>query len=190
MAPFVIPLSTIAEWPKSNYIDPVTRGPTNLILNCVFIPIVALIVSVRIYTRVWISKSFGLDDWLIIAAFIPATAFSIISLMSSRFGWDKHIWDLLLTNNEIQSGLKLVMISQVMFCLASTATKLSMLALTWRILTNGSNRQRPLVLAAGIVIACEGLLFSFLVIFQCRYELLHLSSITSKHILGFTLSDC
>lgn len=40
------------------------RGTELLVVNIVFFSITAVIVLLRCYTRVFISKAFGLDDWL------------------------------------------------------------------------------------------------------------------------------
>ena len=61
------PLSVIESWPKPNYINPIVRGPENIILDLVFFPLVCLVVGIRMYTRLRITYNFGADDWLILA---------------------------------------------------------------------------------------------------------------------------
>jgi hypothetical protein len=65
-------------------------------------------------------------------------------------------------------GLKLVMLSQMMFALATTLTKLSILTLTYRITSKAAHRLGPFIVAMMVVISLEGVLFCFIVIFQCR----------------------
>jgi hypothetical protein len=67
------PLDLIASWPTPNYVDPVMRGPANIIITLIFFPLVFLIVGVRIYTRLRISRSFGADDWLILLCLVCAS---------------------------------------------------------------------------------------------------------------------
>jgi hypothetical protein len=64
------PLGVIESWPVPNYVNPVTRGPANIIINLVFFPLVCLVIALRVYTRLRISKSFGADDWLILASLV------------------------------------------------------------------------------------------------------------------------
>ena len=64
------PLEVIATWPTPNYVDPVTRGWANAIVNIVLYPLVCIALSIRIYTRLRITKSFGWDDWLILLSFV------------------------------------------------------------------------------------------------------------------------
>ena len=66
------PLAVIESWPLPNYVNPVTRGPANIIINLVFLPLVCLVIALRVYTRLRISKSFGVDDWLILASLVCA----------------------------------------------------------------------------------------------------------------------
>jgi hypothetical protein len=67
------PLDLIASWPTPNYVDPVMRGPANIIITLIFFPLVFLIVGVRIYMRLRISRSFGADDWLILLCLVCAS---------------------------------------------------------------------------------------------------------------------
>lgn len=64
------PTSVILSWPRPNYKDPVTTGPANVIITCIFYPLVCIIIGIRCYTRLRISRSFGWDDWLILGAMV------------------------------------------------------------------------------------------------------------------------
>ncbi|KAM3071861.1 hypothetical protein ACMFMG_009716 [Clarireedia jacksonii] len=156
----------IASWPPPNYINPERRGNAVIIVVAVFFPVALFTLLTRIYTRIRISKSFGLDDWLIVAAMVPATGFAVAALLAeTTLGWDRHIWDVPFTR--ITSGLQFVMITQIIFCLAQTLTKCSMLALIYRILSNGKRFKRATI-AATVIITGQGLIFIIVVIFQCR----------------------
>lgn len=64
------PLSTLQNWPTPNYVNPERRGPAATIVVSVLLGLVTLILIIRIYTRVRISRGFGLDDVLIIFAYV------------------------------------------------------------------------------------------------------------------------
>ena len=64
------PLDVMATWPLPNYIDPVTRGPASTAIVLVLYPLVCLVIFLRVYARLVISKSFGPDDWLILATLV------------------------------------------------------------------------------------------------------------------------
>ena len=55
----------IASWPAPNFKDPVTRGSALTVVNVIFITLVVVVAALRFYTRLRITKSFGLDDWII-----------------------------------------------------------------------------------------------------------------------------
>jgi hypothetical protein len=65
--------------------------------------------------------------------------------------------------------MKLVLASQVLFDAATTFTKLSMLTLTYRIIGSGSKMLRKATIGVMTVVAVQGTIFAFTVIFQCRY---------------------
>ena len=178
------PLDVIESWPPPNHANPTTRGYANIIANLILFPLVLLIVSLRMYTRLRISKSVGLDDWFIVAAVVclsfpdisekqskspklPAAVFVIISLITERhFGWNRHIWDVEFST--LPPGLKVIMATLIMFDLGTSLTKLSTLTLTYRIIGSGSKVAQNLVIATIGIVGVEMILFMFIVLFQCR----------------------
>lgn len=65
-----IPLSVILSWPKPNYIDPIRRGPALVIVNSLLLPLAMIVVGLRLYTRLVICHSAGLDDLFIALAVV------------------------------------------------------------------------------------------------------------------------
>ncbi|CAD6440051.1 b628435a-f7c9-414c-9f17-943939478156 [Sclerotinia trifoliorum] len=156
----------IASWPVPNYVDPKTRGNAVLVVNAILFPVALFIILIRLYTRLQISKCFGLDDWLIIAAMVPSTAFAVLAVLAEEFfKFNRHVWDLPLS--QVKFGLQYVLITQVIFTLGQTLTKCSMLALLYRILSSG-RRFKIMTIAATVIIAVQGTVFIIVVIFQCR----------------------
>lgn len=64
------PLDVLAAWPAPNYVNPETHGPANIIVFGILMGISAIFLTIRIYTRIAISRGFGIDDVLIILAFV------------------------------------------------------------------------------------------------------------------------
>ncbi|APA07748.1 hypothetical protein sscle_03g025180 [Sclerotinia sclerotiorum 1980 UF-70] len=156
----------IATWPVPNYVDPKMRGNGVLVVNAILFPLALFIILIRLYTRLRISKSFGLDDWLIIAAMLPSTAFAVLAVLAEEvFKFNRHVWDVPLS--QVKFGLQYVLITQVIFTLGQTLTKCSMLALLYRILSKGK-RFKIITIAATVIIAVQGTIFIIVVIFQCR----------------------
>lgn len=176
----------LASWPAPNYVNPVTRGNGVLIVNLVFFPVVILIILIRLYTRLKISKSFGLDDWLILAAMLPATTYAVLALLAEKvFDFDRHVWDI--PPSHISFGLQTLMITEIIFTLAQTLTKCSMLALLYRLLSNGK-RFKMITIAATVIISVQGCIFILVVIFQCRFVCPSFHTIL-RHCLYHLLSD-
>lgn len=161
------PPEILATWPAPNYVNPVTRGNAVLIVNVSLFAVALLVIIIRLYTRLRISKSFGLDDWLITAAMVPSTTFAVLSILAEKvFDFNRHIWDL--PASQVTFGLQFVMITQIVFTLGQTLTKCSMLTLVYRILSNG-RRFKMMTIAAVLFIAIQGLIFIVVTIFQCRF---------------------
>lgn len=64
------PPEILMTWPKPNYVNPHTRGPGVLIVNIVFVSIGFVVTCLRLYTRLKITSSPGLDDVLIVIAMV------------------------------------------------------------------------------------------------------------------------
>ncbi|POS70804.1 integral membrane protein [Diaporthe helianthi] len=162
-----LPLSALQKWPTPNYANPERRGPAAAIVVSVLLGLVTLTLIIRIYTRVWISRGFGLDDVLIMLAYIPTAAFAVVSFIAMwKFGWGIHVWDLPieLTTPSIQFSLS----NQLLFDVATTLTKLSMLSLIYRVVSVEKSRYRYVVQALAAVVLTDGLIFFFVTTFQCR----------------------
>ncbi|KAH9208595.1 hypothetical protein DL95DRAFT_345248 [Leptodontidium sp. 2 PMI_412] len=162
------PTEVIISWPRPNYENPITTGPANVVITCIFYPLVCIVIGIRCYTRLRISRSFGWDDWLILAAMVPTTAFMILCLVAEwHYKWNRHIWDV--NPDTLIIGLKVVLVTQILFCIATTLTKLSMLVLVYRIVVQGSKKFPKIIVCVMVLIAAEGVAFVSTVVFQCRY---------------------
>ncbi|KAL9583682.1 MAG: hypothetical protein Q9212_002569 [Teloschistes hypoglaucus] len=126
----------IQSWPKANFINPETRGPALTVVNIVFIILVVLVVALRFYTRIRITRSFGLDDWVIGASLVPTFALTVVVLVAdNHYGWNRHSWDLHAHNGP--HGYKLCLAAQVLFFWAATLNKISLLCFYKRLTTGG-----------------------------------------------------
>ena len=101
------PAEVILSWPTPNYVDPKdVRGPLLPIIILVLFPIALLTVALRTFTRLSISKSFGVDDWFLLAAIVPTVVCTTLSLLAvQRWEWNRHIWDV--SPDLVSFGLKL-----------------------------------------------------------------------------------
>ena len=67
---FDVPPEVRATWPPPNFIDPVTRGPSLIVIVVFSIVSTILVVALRCHTRLRITGTFGPDDILIAAAIV------------------------------------------------------------------------------------------------------------------------
>ncbi|KAG4413515.1 hypothetical protein IFR04_013343 [Cadophora malorum] len=161
------PLSVILSWPKPNYIDPETRGYSNVVLNIILYTILLGFVGLRIWTRKCLKNAFGLDDTFILLALVPTTGFFVISILKdTKYLWIRHTYDIPISH--VTGGLKMVLAAEVTFAAAITLTKLSMLMLVRRLLVNASLLWRRVTMAAIVIVTIQGTVFCLTVIFQCR----------------------
>lgn len=59
------PLSVITSWPTPNYDDPLMHGTGRIVAFCILTVLVLIIVTLRFYSRLNLTKNFGIDDALI-----------------------------------------------------------------------------------------------------------------------------
>ncbi|RJE22605.1 integral membrane protein [Aspergillus sclerotialis] len=164
------PPSVLKAFPEPNYVNPHTRGPGVLIVNIVMLCLAFVVTCLRLYTRLKITTSPGLDDALIIFAMGFAIAMCTVnSLAAERHGWSRHIWDIPPT--WLPTLQKYNLTFQVLFSWASTLTKLSLLWFCRRLLGTGSKGGYRLYNwcyiggLAFVALCC--ILFTFIDIFQC-----------------------
>ncbi|KAI0443820.1 hypothetical protein F4803DRAFT_549745 [Xylaria telfairii] len=161
------PLEVIASWPRPNYINPESKAHEGKIIGSTALGLVTLILAIRLYSRKRLTNGFGLDDMFICLAYIPAAAFTITGIITQDiFQWGRHVWDV--EPKFFIPNLRVMLINLFLFDLATSLTKLSMLAMVRRLTTASSNKIEGvavLLLAALIILNC--FIFIIVEIFQC-----------------------
>ncbi|KAL0931013.1 uncharacterized protein CTRU02_213748 [Colletotrichum truncatum] len=161
------PPEVLLSWPTPRYDNPETRGPTNEIISLILVAIATIIIAIRIYTRRCITNGFGWDDILIVLAFIPAVGFVTVGMISmDRYGWGQHIWDVPI--DRFTGSLQMGLASQILFALATSLTKLSMLALIYRIAHEASRNFCLLIIGLEILISINCAVFTMVAMLQCH----------------------
>ncbi|KAK8114389.1 Integral membrane protein [Apiospora kogelbergensis] len=162
------PPSVIASWPRPNYASPESQGPVGLSIGGTIIVLVTIILLLRLYTRRWISNGFGLDDVLIICAYVPALAFTVVGLVGEqKLGWGRHVWDIPPENTS--TSLKTSLATLVLFDIATSLTKLSMLAMLYKLTSASADKKMNIViLGLSAIISLNAFIFIFVTVFQCR----------------------
>ncbi|RMZ77903.1 hypothetical protein DV738_g4147, partial [Chaetothyriales sp. CBS 135597] len=89
------PESVINSWPTPNYVNPETHGPGLVIICILMASLGVVVVSIRLYSRAFITRALGIDDALIVVASAFAIALSVLNaLASSKWMTDRHVWDI------------------------------------------------------------------------------------------------
>jgi hypothetical protein len=89
-----INIAVVAAWPAPNDINPETTGPSSVVVEITLLVLVTILLAIRLYTRIVISRGFALDDTLILLAYFPAAGFAILAVVGHfAFKWDRHVWD-------------------------------------------------------------------------------------------------
>ncbi|KAK4979514.1 hypothetical protein LTR28_004249 [Elasticomyces elasticus] len=164
----VPPLLVILTWPPPNYEDPVTRGNALIVVNAIFVALVVLAVALRYYARVAIKKWFGSDDVLIGLALLFTLGMTAVVLLANLlYGWDRHVWDI--PPSKIQKANVIAFAAKIMFTMAATFTRLSLLSFYFRLVKDSGVRWFVWVLRLSIVwVLGVCVAFVALTIWQCK----------------------
>ncbi|KAH7121089.1 hypothetical protein B0J11DRAFT_394253, partial [Dendryphion nanum] len=82
------------KWPAPNYINPETRDWTASACILALFVLTSTVFFARIWARFRITKTPGVDDWLIIATMPPLIGLMISTVLGLRvYGFQLHIYD-------------------------------------------------------------------------------------------------
>lgn len=70
-----IPILVLLSFPPPNYVDPDTQGTSLIVVNGVFAGLVFTCVVLRLYTRIFLKRWMGSDDYAIIFAAVSLEAY-------------------------------------------------------------------------------------------------------------------
>jgi hypothetical protein len=153
-----------------NYDNPVTRGHGVLIGNIAISSLSTLAVGLRLYTRIHITRTLGLDDAFSVLGLGTAIAMCIVQCISiEHFGWNRHVWDIPLP--AITDGTRLNIISMLLFGFSSTFIRVSLLWFFFRLLGPGFRTDirvlKYCLMIAIMVVSALAIVFALLLLFQC-----------------------
>ena len=177
------PLAVEASWPTPNYTDPVTRGHAVLIVNIVCISLAFLVTILRVYTRIRITATAGIDDIFVVIGLVFAIAMVVVtSIATEKWGYNRHIWDI--PAFWLPTMQKLNLSFQLMFSWSSGFTKFSLLWFCRRLLGPGKGGfavYNWAFIGSMIFVALSVILFTFFSIFQCSYVSINIPPILLIH---------
>ncbi|KAF3314586.1 hypothetical protein TWF173_004670 [Orbilia oligospora] len=157
------PPEVIASWPEPNYSNPANRGHYLIAVEVVLFFLTAVVVVGRIYTRRWLIRSFGIDDWLIIPASIFCFALTISTCLATTAGYGLHIYDV--PHHLRTKSLEYAWANMLIYCVTVTLTKLSILMFYLRLFPSGFFRKLTYVTI--FLVIASGVIYFVMVIFYC-----------------------
>lgn len=162
-----IPFDVLITWPIPNYKDPITFGNAALIVNIIFMSLSVPVVALRIWTRAYMRRWLGWDDFWCVVGLIFAVGFSVATILADYvYGSNVHIWDIQISNLEII--LQIAMATKVLFTCAGTAIRQSLLCFYLRLIGEaGMKRFRWAIHSVTALNISVGISFTILCIFQC-----------------------
>ncbi|KAI0876578.1 hypothetical protein GGS24DRAFT_513468 [Hypoxylon argillaceum] len=77
-----------------DFVDPPTQRDGNIALHTVLLSLVTILVVLRLYTRVWVTKvPLGIEDYLCVVFYLLSVTFSGLVIKAYTRGIGRHIWD-------------------------------------------------------------------------------------------------
>jgi hypothetical protein len=85
------PMEVVLAWPQPNYANPVTHGKGVVVMEGALLALCYIIVALRVYTRAFQARNFGIDDALIVFNLVgtshPCLITVLIGLDSGTIDW-------------------------------------------------------------------------------------------------------
>ncbi|KIW06340.1 hypothetical protein, variant [Verruconis gallopava] len=132
------PPEVLQQWAKiANPEHPSQTRGWGLVILCVVLFTFALAVVVaRLWARLMIRRTAGIDDIVIVLAMIPTAGLALSTALASRlYGFNRHAWDL--TPELAQQSRKLTLVMEVTYMASTCLTKISIL-LFYRRMSDGA----------------------------------------------------
>ncbi|KAI1336384.1 integral membrane protein [Xylariaceae sp. FL0016] len=151
--------------PPPPSLDMVDKGPTVIGIAIAFGSLTLCAISLRVWARVWLVKSFGWDDVLITIAAVFSWAFIVVIILAAIHGLGRHIGDVFpLGRENMMIWSFAVWLSSVLYNSCLGFIKLSVLALYMRL---GDHNLRRVASVMMVVVACSVIANVAACIWQC-----------------------
>ncbi|KAL5342923.1 hypothetical protein BJX70DRAFT_239945 [Aspergillus crustosus] len=165
------PIEVLLTWPAPNYDDPPTRGKAVLVMTIICLVLSTIITALRVYTRLIITRTAGLDDILIVFGLVFAIGMGVVlCIATEEYGWNRHIWDIPL--EWLPAVSKLNLSFQLLFSLSCSITKLSLLWFCKRLLIVGSkgiySTYNIAMIVGMVVVGVSSALFILFSLLHCQ----------------------
>ncbi|KAK3365498.1 hypothetical protein B0T24DRAFT_723232 [Lasiosphaeria ovina] len=163
------PFPSIQDLAQYDLSDRSTSAPVIWRVNLTFIVLVGVVVSLRIFTRAFITRHFFADDVLAVFAAIFTLVSASTALAATEYGLGMHVWNLPppISNmvDMITHCVKLMFVAHVFYAVATAFTKLSIITSYLRIFPHETLRR--IMYGTAVLVVGIGISAIFATIFQC-----------------------
>ncbi|KAJ2986282.1 hypothetical protein NUW58_g5102 [Xylaria curta] len=140
------------------------RGP-ELFAVCVTLLTVSVVAfALRIYTRVFIVKAWGVDDWWMSFAAITFTLFVTSAITGIHYGTGRHYSDL--KDADKEEAMKYWWLCYIWYCLTMITSKISIGVFLIRLTV--SRIHHYIIYIVMLFTVASGVVFFFVTLFQCN----------------------
>ncbi|KAK3327030.1 hypothetical protein B0T19DRAFT_151123 [Cercophora scortea] len=152
-----------------DFSDKSTLAPAIWQVNLTFSVVIGVVVTLRVFTRAFLTRHFFIDDILIVFAALFTLVSATTALVATRYGLGMHVWNLPPPLDNMMDMLKhcvqLMYVAHVFYAAATAFTKLSIITSYLRIFPH--RLLRRILLGTAVMVTGLGLGAIFATIFQC-----------------------
>lgn len=140
------------------------RAPVLIGAVCLVLSVATIAVGLRVYTRSRVLKQLGVDDYLVLVAWMFCLATGISQCLNTRNGLGKHTWDIT-SDMQLENYLKGFYVSITLYQVCLLFVKLAFLTQYYRVFT--VKKMRTTIIVAMVVIGSWSLSQVIISIFIC-----------------------
>ncbi|KAH6657437.1 hypothetical protein BKA67DRAFT_643441 [Truncatella angustata] len=146
-----MPAAQPPEGVQSNFDHPDSTAPRAIAVISVFLGIMIMVVALRLYSRIWVVRKTGLDDWAALAGAICTTGLAGTALYQLSQNWfGPHMWDIHLTVFLSPVYNRLIFVLTIMLMPASFFVKVSVLLFIYQIFPRRASPKTAYAVWAGL----------------------------------------
>lgn len=140
------------------------RGHQILAVNILFLVLSWVTISLRVYVRAGMLKSFGMDDWAMVVTVLLFTVFLSCQLGGVMHGAGRHIWDL--KPQDAEKALRFWYLAELFYVLSNCMLKIALGIFLLRVALKKAHIWIIRLLILGTLVF--GTSYFFLILFQCN----------------------
>ncbi|RMJ16491.1 hypothetical protein CDV36_003783 [Fusarium kuroshium] len=147
-------------------VPPGDQSATIIGIPASFGSLAILLVLIRVFGRLWITKvDLDWDDYLIVLAVISASVLNFVCYPMAHLGMGKDFWTIPFP--DIDMTLKLLYVAEIFYMFAEMLVQMSLLAFYIRVFPEASVFVRRASWTLIAIVACFGIANTCTMIFQC-----------------------